>query len=389
MLGKKFLLGVTGSIAAYKAPCLVRALKEKGADVRVVLTRSAQAFVTKLTMQTLSEHEVYDELLDPVAESTMGHINLARWADHVLVAPASAHFIAKLRMGLADDLLSTLCLATTAPISIAPAMNQQMWLNVATQENVQHLKQRGIIFLGPDTGIQACGEDGPGRMLEPEPLVDYLAADLFLKGKRVLITAGPTHEAIDPVRFITNRSSGKMGYALAQEAHRAGATVILISGPAALPPPVGVHFISVVTAQEMWQAVQAHIEHQDVFISAAAVADYCVAQPSPQKIKKNSAPLTLALEPTMDILASVCRLKPKPFVVGFAAETNDILENAEKKRQQKGVDMMVVNDVSRSDIGFDRDENEVTLLSSAGTIVLDKAAKAVIARTILRQVGLS
>jgi phosphopantothenoylcysteine decarboxylase/phosphopantothenate--cysteine ligase len=385
---KNILLGVTGSIAAYKIPYLIRDFKERGYEVRIVMTSAAKEFVTKLTLQAVSDNAVYDELLDPGAEATMGHIRLARWADHILIAPASANFIAKLAHGVADDLLSTLCLAADVPIFIAPAMNQQMWKNVATQENMVTLKQRGIHCLGPAEGLQACGEEGPGRMLEPQEILDqYLAltCDLFLKNKRVLITAGPTHESIDPVRFIANRSSGKMGYALASEAARAGAQVTLISGPVVLDPPGNVKLIKVKTANEMLLAVQAEIAQKDIFISAAAIADYSLVQ-ADQKIKHDKKSLSLNLEPTVDILANVCQRNPKPFVIGFAAETENLLENAEKKRVQKGVDLMVANDVSCSDIGFESDDNAVTVLSEKGAIYLEKVPKTLIAQRILKMI---
>jgi phosphopantothenoylcysteine decarboxylase/phosphopantothenate--cysteine ligase len=385
----KILLGITGSIAAYKTPYLVRELKEKGYEVRVVMTASSKEFITPLTLQAVSDHTVYDELLDPVAESTMGHIRLARWADHILIAPASANFISKLVSGTANDLLSAICLAASVPLFIAPAMNQQMWQNTATQENMATIKRRGIHCLGPATGLQACGEDGPGRMLEPTDIIaqyEALTLDRSLVGKRILITAGPTHEAIDPVRFIANRSSGKMGYALASEAARMGATVTLVSGPVALKPPVGVQLIQVKTAADMLAAVQKEIAEKDVFISAAAVADYQVTAPSSQKIKHDKKPLTLDLTATTDILATVCQMSPKPFVIGFAAETENLLENAEKKRLQKGVDLMVANDVSRTDIGFESEDNAVTVLSEKGPVYFEKASKKEIARSLLKRI---
>jgi phosphopantothenoylcysteine decarboxylase/phosphopantothenate--cysteine ligase len=378
----KILLGITGSIAAYKAPYLVRELKEKSYEVRVAMTASSKEFVTPLTLQAVSDHAVYEELLDPVTESTMGHIRLARWADHILIAPASANFIAKLASGTADDLLSAICLAASVPIFIAPAMNQQMWQNAATQENITIIKRRGIHCLGPAIGLQACGEEGPGRMLEPADIVaqyEALTLDRSLAGKRILITAGPTHEAIDPVRFIANRSSGKMGYALASEAASMGAIVTLISGPVSLESPTGVK-----TAADMLIAVQKEIAEQNVFISAAAVADYQIAEPSSQKIKHDKKPLILNLTATTDILATVCGMNPKPFVIGFAAETEHLLENAEKKRLQKGVDLMVANDVSRADIGFESDDNAVTVFSDKRQIPLEKASKKIIAKQLLK-----
>ena len=286
IIAVNIVLGITGSIAAYKIPHLVRLLVDAGHAVRVVMTESAKAFVTPMTLQTLSKHPVYDKLLDLDAEATMSHIALARWATRVLIAPASAHVIAKLTQGYADDLLTTLCLATTAPIYIAPAMNQQMWAHSATQGNVEILKKRGVIFLGPDAGLQACGDNGPGRMLAPEMMMKTFFSDQYFLGKRILISAGPTREHIDPVRYLSNRSSGKMGYALAVAAKNFGAAVTLISGPVALPPPPVDTFIAVTTAAEMHEAVHAEILQHDIFISAAAVSDYTV-QPALQKIKRN------------------------------------------------------------------------------------------------------
>ena len=387
IIKKKLLLGITGSIAAYKIPYLVREMVDKGYEVQVVLTESAKAFVTPLTLQTVSGHSVRDALLDPDAEFAMGHIELARWADLILIAPASANFIAKLTYGFADDLLSTLCLVATQPIWLAPAMNQQMWLNSATQENVMKLQVRGHRFLGPAAGIQACGEDGPGRMLEPADIAKEIfnsSEESFLNGKRVLITAGPTHEPIDPVRFITNRSSGKMGYALAEAAIIAGAHVTLITGPTSLHPPFVTKLIKVKTADEMQLAVHAEIIRQDIFISAAAVSDYKFPNPEKQKIKREAEPLSLLLEPTIDILQSISKIKPKPFIVGFAAETENILENARKKLHKKGCDLIIVNDVSRMDIGFESDDNAVTVLSEESAISIEKMPKKRLAQELLK-----
>lgn len=391
-MNKRILLGVTGSIAAYKTPELIRKLKEQDYDTRVVLTACGKAFVTPLTLQAVSQNKVYEELIDAEAEAAMSHIDLARWPDCILVAPATAHLIAKLAHGFADDLLSTLCLAANTRLIIVPAMNQAMWSNKLTQDNVSKLKDRDYFFLGPAEGSQACGEFGLGRMLEPQEIVEALSAvwiKPYLKNQRILITAGPTQECIDPVRYLSNRSSGKMGFALAQAAIEAGAEVTLISGPVALTPPKKLKFISVKTAAEMLVSVQKEISHQTIFISTAAVADYQLINPVLQKIKKSNAPLTLQLKPTVDILATVSQmnLKPKPLLVGFAAETESILQFAEEKRKSKNLDLMVVNDVSRSDVGFDNDKNEVTVLSSNAPIHLACATKQFIAQQLLQIVA--
>lgn len=386
MLNLNIILGITGSIAAYKTPDLVRRLREQGAEVRVVLTQSAKAFVTPLSLQAVSGKMVHEALLDPETESAMSHIELARWATLILIAPASAHFIAKCAHGFADDLLSTLCLATQAKIIIAPAMNQVMWSNAITQENIKKLSARGFEILETGEGSQACGETGFGRLLEPLEIVKKLQA-LFtqshLNGKSILITAGPTQEALDPVRYISNRSSGKMGYALAEAALNKGAIVTLISGPTALNPPTHCRFISVKTADEMLKAVQAEIKQQAIFISAAAVADYRPTQIEPEKIKKTQNATHLKLEPTVDILAFVTQMPDKPFCVGFAAETEQALKYGEEKRLRKKVDLMIVNDVSSPEIGFESDENAVSILSEESPIHLAKASKKVIAIQIM------
>lgn len=391
-MNKRILLGITGSIAAYKTPELIRKLKEQNYDIRVVLTSCGKAFVTPLTLQAVSQHKVYDELIDVEAEAAMSHIELARWPDCILIAPATAHLIAKLAHGFADDLLSTLCLAANARLIIVPAMNQAMWSNQATQDNINKLKERDCLFLGPGEGSQACGEFGLGRMLEPLEIVKALSKVFikpYLQEQRILITAGPTQEGIDPVRYLSNRSSGKMGFALAQAAIEAGAEVTLISGPVALIPPPQLKFISVKTAAEMLVAVQKEISHQTIFISTAAVADYQIVNPALQKIKKSNALHTLQLKPTIDILASVSQmnLQPKPLLIGFAAETEYTLKFAEEKRRNKNIDLMVVNDVSQSDIGFDSDKNEVTVLSSDVPIHLACATKPVIAQQLLQIVA--
>ncbi len=362
--GQQILLGVTGGIAAYKSADLVRRLRDAGADVRVVMTEGAQAFVTPLTFQAVSGHRVHTQLLDEDAEAGMGHIELARWADHILVAPATADFMARLASGLAPDLLSTLCLASAAPVSIAPAMNQQMWADTATQANLAVLLERGVNVLGPGTGDQACGDVGPGRMLEPTEIVAALSAgrEAPLAGKTVLITAGPTFEDIDPVRFIGNRSSGKMGFAVAQAARNAGARVLLVAGPTGLETPPGVERTDVRSAGDMHQAVFAHVDQADVFISVAAVADYTPARPVESKMKKGLPKQRVDLVATKDIVAEVAALPNGPFTVGFAAETDQVAEYARGKLLRKGLDMIAANQVGRPGAGFAGDENEILLL---------------------------
>jgi phosphopantothenoylcysteine decarboxylase / phosphopantothenate---cysteine ligase len=388
-MNKRILLGISGSIAAYKTPELIRKLKEQHHEIRVVLTSCAKSFVTPLTLQAVSQNKVHEALIDAEAEAAMNHIDLARWPDCILIAPATAHLIAKLAHGFADDLLSTLCLATNTRLIIVPAMNQAMWSNKVTQDNVSKLKDRDYLFFGPGVGAQVCGEFGLGRMLEPQEIVDTLSKVFikpYLKKQKILITAGPTQEYIDPVRYLSNHSSGKMGFALAQAAIESGAEVTLISGPVALTPPKKLKFISVKTAAEMLVAVQKEIGHQTIFISTAAVADYQSISPVLQKIKKSSAPFILQLKPTIDILATVSQmnLKPKPLLVGFAAETEYTLKFAEEKRRSKNIDLMVVNDVSLSDIGFDSDNNEVTVLSSDVPVHLAFASKQLIAQQLLQ-----
>lgn len=370
MLNKKIVLGITGSIAAYKSPDLIRRLREIGVQIRVVMTSAAKEFITPLTLQAVSGNPVHDDLLNPESEAAMGHIELARWADLVVIAPASADFMARLAHGEGNDLLSTLCLATQAPIALAPAMNQQMWENTATQTNQQILLDRGVQIWGPDTGSQACGEFGAGRMLEPQALLEYIQHFFnqgILEGRKVLITAGPTQEAIDPVRYLSNRSSGKMGYALAQAAAEAGASVTLISGPTHLICPHKVHRIDVTSAQEMYDAVLSQIKNCEIFIAAAAVADYCIMNPSIQKIKKTTAAQTLELSPTPDILKTVAALPHPPFTIGFAAETENIVENAKKKLASKNLDVVIANQVGPQQ-GFECDENAVTLIYRSGKI---------------------
>lgn len=364
---KNILLGITGSIAAYKSAELVRILKNSGANVRVVMSAGAQNFITPMTLQAVSGHPVYTELLDTTSEAAMSHIELARWADIILVAPATAHFMAKIAHGFADDLLTSLCLATTAAVMIAPAMNAQMWAHLATQANSQILAERNIQIIGPGYGEQACGEIGLGRMLEPEEIMAQLELSSrqtsILQGKHFLITAGPTQEAIDPVRYLSNHSSGKMGYALAKAAAVQGASVTLVSGPTSLSPPANVKHISVITAADMLSAVMDQIKICDVFIAAAAVADFRIKQPSLQKIKKSATPLNLELEPNPDILMTVSKLKQRPYLIGFAAETENLIENAKQKLKQKNCDMIIANHVGNG-LGFGVDFNEVTVITN-------------------------
>ncbi len=378
----KILLGITGSIAAYKTPDLVRQLQEARHEVRIILSTAAQAFITPLTLETLASGAVFTTLFEP----SMQHIQLAKWADLFLIAPATAHTLAKLAHGLADDLLTNTYLACQAPLWVAPAMNQAMWQHPATVQNVALLRQRGTFFLGPEQGIQACGDTGPGRMLDPEAIVAQLSQTQNLQGLRILITAGPTVEAIDPVRFISNRSSGKMGYALATAAQRRGATVTLISGPTALPPPTDCQVIQVKTAAEMWAAVEQALPHQGVFIATAAVADYAPI-PLPQKLKKSADALSLSLKPTVDILQQVGQSTPKPWIIGFAAESENLIENARCKLLQKGADLIVANEIHHTDYGFDHDDNEVVLISANRTQKLAKAHKSEIANHILDEVA--
>lgn len=366
---QRILLGITGGIAAYKSAELVRRLKEAGALVRVVMTQAAKSFITPLTLQALSEEPVYEALLDEKAEEAMGHIALARWADWVLVAPASADFIARFAHGHANDLLSTLCLATQAPIMVVPAMNRVMWENVATQANVEILSQRGVCVLGPAAGLQACGEIGLGRMVEPQEIIQALISQNkidILAGKHVLITAGPTREPIDPVRYITNKSSGKMGYALAQAALAAGAKVTLVSGPVHMVCPSDIQCFKVETAREMLAVVMNELKGVDIFIGAAAVADYHSLQRSVQKMKKSTDTVDLRLVKNVDILAAVAALPNPPFTVGFAAETRDILGGAHAKLVSKKVDMMFANAVGKAGCGFESDDNEVVAVWKDG-----------------------
>lgn len=386
------LLGVTGGIAAYKSADLIRRLQDLGATVQVVMTKAAQEFITPLTLQALSGHPVHTDLLDPAAEAAMGHIELARWADLVLIAPASADFIARLAHGHADDLLTTLCLATPAPIALAPAMNQGMWRDIATQANLAQLRERQFHIFGPAEGSQACGDIGPGRMLEPIELAQRAAAVFstgLLAGLRVLITAGPTREAIDPVRYISNHSSGKMGFALAEAAAAAGAITTLIAGPVNLVAPARVTRIDVESAQQMFDAVMDRVDACDVFIAAAAVADYRPQTVAPQKIKKQSGGdiasenMTLELVRNPDIVATVAAHSPRPFTVGFAAETQAVQAYARDKLERKNLDMIVANDVAAAGIGFNSDNNAVAVLWRSGETHFSERTKALLAHDLI------
>jgi len=386
------VLGITGGIAAYKTPDLVRRLRERGADVQIVMTASAEEFVTGTALQAVSGRPIRSNLWDKEAEAAMSHIELARWADIVLIAPATAEIMSRIVSGGAPDLLTTICLATEAPVAVAPAMNRIMWSNPATQANRDILEARGIHILGPAVGSQACGETGAGRMLEP----DTIAAAVFdiatgkgeglLDGKKVVITAGPTREPIDPVRYISNRSSGKMGYAMARAAAAQGADVVLISGPVNLPDPPGVEVRNVTTAQEMNDAAHDCAGTADIFIAAAAVADYRPASVKEQKIKKNDVSMTLDLVRCPDILASIADLDAGPFTVGFAAETEKVDEYARSKLEKKNLDMIIANRVG-NDCGFDRDDNTVSVFWGDGEKRFPKAQKSALARDLIELIA--
>jgi len=387
---KHILLGVTGSIAAYKAAELVRRLRDAGAEVRVVMTQGATEFVTPMTFQAVSGYPVHQHLLDAEAEAAMGHIELARWADLIVVAPASANFLARLAQGRADDLLSTICLASEVPLAVAPAMNTHMWHNEATRDNVRLLQKRGVLLIGPEEGEQACGDVGAGRMSQPQDIVDQLA-ELFntgsLSGRTILITAGPTREAIDPVRYLSNHSSGKMGFSIAEAAAEAGARVILVSGPVNLPTPRHVERIDVVSAQQMQDAVQERIQDADIFIATAAVADYRPVQVQADKMKKDQPHLILELEKTPDILATAKDRYPGLFCVGFAAETANLEQYARDKLQQKRLDMIVANWVGPSAVDtagtFGSDTNALHVFWHDGDVELPLASKAQLARQLI------
>ena len=411
LVKKRILLGITGGIAAYKSADLVRRLREAGGEVRVAMTPAATTFVTPLTFQAVSGQPVHTELLDAGAEAGMGHIELARWADLILIAPATADFLARLAHGMANDLLSTLCLATDQPIAVAPAMNRLMWQNAATQDNCRLLARRGVKIWGPGVGEQACGEIGAGRMLEPVELCTLVIEQLGmrddaaefraerpvaeqspvaplspyeLQGLTVLLTAGPTREALDPVRFISNRSTGKMGFAIAAAAAVAGARVVLVSGPVGLKTPPGVERIDVESAVEMHAAVMERVQRADIFIATAAVADYRAASPAEQKIKKTRDTLTLELIRNPDILAEVAALRShRPFTVGFAAETHDVVRYAEDKRRRKNLDLIAANRVGVAGSGFESDRNQLHVLWEGGEWVLPLADKTLLGQQLM------
>ena len=384
---RRIVLGVAGGIAAYKAADLVRRLRDRDFEVRVVMTAAAREFVAPLTFQALSSNPVHCDLLDEQAEAGMGHIELARWADLVLIAPATANVLARLAHGFADDLLTTVCLATTAPVVLAPAMNRQMWQAGATRANVLALRHRGVAMLGPGEGDQACGEVGPGRMLDPEEIAARVAARFgggALEGVEVLVTAGPTREALDPVRFLTNHSTGKMGYAVAVAAVEEGARVSLVSGPTTLPAPSGIDRIEVTSAEEMYAEVMARAARCDVFIAAAAVADYRPARCAERKIKKGDGPAVLDLVRTPDILAAVAAMDDRPFTVGFAAETEALEARAKDKLERKGLDMIAANRVGLPDRGFASERNALRVLwRDGGSREFGLAPKAELARSLM------
>ncbi|WP_288131915.1 bifunctional phosphopantothenoylcysteine decarboxylase/phosphopantothenate--cysteine ligase CoaBC [Microbulbifer sp.] len=391
---KRILLGVTGGIAAYKSADLVRRLQDQGATVRVVMTAGAQEFVRPLTFQALSGNPVHTDLLDPAAEAAMGHIELAKWADLILIAPASASCMARLAAGMADDLLSTLCLASEATLYLAPAMNQAMWRHQATQTNARTLQNRGATLLGPGAGSQACGDVGPGRMLEPldiiTQLTDAIAPEQVLQGKKVTITAGPTREALDPVRYLSNHSSGKMGFALAAAAARAGAAVTLIAGPVRLDTPAGVTRVDVTSTEEMLAAAEKAADSSDLFIAAAAVVDFRPAVVAAQKIKKEAGSDSdvLQLVKNPDIVAAIAGRKSKrPFVVGFAAETEQVVDHAKDKLARKNLDMIVANDVSDPEGGFNSDRNQVVVIDRDGEQALSQALKTELAAQLVRLIA--
>ncbi|UTW50010.1 bifunctional phosphopantothenoylcysteine decarboxylase/phosphopantothenate--cysteine ligase CoaBC [Bacterioplanoides sp. SCSIO 12839] len=394
LTNKRILLGITGGIAAYKSAELVRHLKKAGADVRVVMTKGAMEFITPLTLQALSGNPVHHALLDPEAEAGMGHIELAKWADLLLVAPASANFLARLSQGLGDDLLTTICLATEAPLAIAPAMNQAMWKDGTTQQNLQRLidiKGKNFHVFGPDAGEQACGDVGPGRMLDPE-VIAASCADLFetglLAGINLVVTAGPTREAIDPVRYISNHSSGKMGYAIAEAARDAGARVTLISGPVNLPAPERITLKQINSARDMLDEALAQMGECQVFIAAAAVADYRPLTVANQKIKKSGDQIDITMIKNPDVVATVAHHEQRPFTVGFAAETQAVEDYARGKLTNKNLDMIVANDVSREDIGFNSDNNAATAIWQEGQQSFDSMSKHTMARQLIELIAM-
>lgn len=393
LAGKKILLGVSGGIAAYKAPELVRRLRDRGAEVRVMMTEGAKAFITPLSLQAVSGYPVFDDLLDPAAEAAMGHIELAKWADLIILAPATADLIARVTAGMANDLVTTSCLATAAPIAVVPAMNQQMYRAAVTQQNLQTLHARGLLIWGPDSGSQACGDVGPGRMLDPLQIVDHAVQWASpvndLQHINIMITAGPTREALDPVRYLTNKSSGKMGFSIATAAAKRGANVTLVAGPVNLATPTGVKRIDVTTALEMQSAVMGKIDQQHIFIASAAVADYRAAEIAAEKIKKQGGDdnVTLQLIKNPDIVAGVAALqKGRPFVIGFAAETQNVEEYARQKRVRKNLDLICANDVAKAGQGFDSDTNALHLFWQEGEKHLPLSDKSLLGQQLLDEI---
>jgi phosphopantothenoylcysteine decarboxylase/phosphopantothenate--cysteine ligase len=387
---KRIIVGVTGGIAAYKSAEIVRRLQDRGADVRVVMTPGAEEFIRPLTMQALSGHPVHCGLLDEKAEAGMGHIELARWADLLLIAPATADFIATMVHGRADNLLAAIYLATPALVAVAPAMNQGMWRHPASLDNAEKLNQRGVTIIGPDSGIQACGDTGPGRMEQPDTIINQVS-DMFtsksLQGKKVVITAGPTREALDPVRYISNHSSGKMGYALATAALDAGANVVLISGPVNLSIPERCQYLSVISANDMLLASLEYAKKADIFIATAAVADYRAVSIAENKIKSDSDVLTINFEKNPDIVSTVATANESLFVVGFAAESTDVENYAKGKLKTKGLNAIIANDISRLDIGFNSDDNEVSWIDTDSSITFSKRSKTQLSRDLIAQIA--
>ncbi len=391
LTGKHIVLGVSGGIAAYKSPELVRRLRDRGAEVRVVLTSAAKAFITPLSLQAVSGYPVSDDLLDPAAEAAMGHIELGKWADLVIMAPATADLLARVTAGMANDLLTTVCLATAAPVAAVPAMNQQMYRAPATQANLATLAQRGVLLWGPDSGSQACGDVGPGRMLDPleivERAVQHFSPVKDLQHLKIMLTAGPTREALDPVRFISNHSSGKMGFAIAQAAAARGAQVTLVAGPVSLPTPAGVTRIDVTSALEMEHEVMKRAAEQQIFIGCAAVADYRAAQIAPEKIKKQGDEITLKMVKNPDIVAGVAAMAThRPFVVGFAAETQNVEEYARQKLIRKHLDLICANDISLAGHGFNSDTNALHLFWQQGDVRLPHADKTLLGQQLLDEI---
>lgn len=391
LLGKQIVIGISGGIAAYKIPELTRRLRDKGAVVRIVMTDGAKAFITPLTLQAVSGHPVSDDLLDPAAEAAMGHIELAKWADIIILAPATADLIARLSAGMANDLLTTVCLASAAPVALVPAMNQQMYRAKATQENLIKLQQRQCMIWGPDAGSQACGDIGPGRMIDPLEIVrltsEFFTPKLDLQGIKLMITAGPTREALDPVRFISNHSSGKMGFAIAKAANQRGAEVTLIAGPVNIGTPEGVNRVDVISGLEMYEQVHKTISTQNIFIGCAAVADYRAKNIAENKIKKQGDEVSITLIKNPDIVASVGNLKHnRPYVVGFAAETQNVEEYARQKRQQKQLDLICANDVSLADNGFNSDNNALHLFDANGDTRLPHCNKNELSHYLLDEI---